>query len=159
MIGLPHDVILQIMDCIDDQTFLSHQYNLVVRMPQLEERRDQLLEERTRGRVEKICSDFTSYTSELVDAENDDKKSQILYWMIEDLAWQLIPYKEKPVYLYRRLQRTKTPISNLVKCSIENTFVATIIKENMSVDATYRLRPFHRNYLRKNHIGVLALIY
>ena len=159
MIGLPHDVIPLIMDYIDDQTFLSHQYNLVIRSLQLEKRRDQLLEERTRGRLEKICSDLYLDVPDLLSGRNDDEKSQMLFWMIEDMAWQLIPYKQKSVYIYKRDLRRKIVTSNLIVCARESRFVPSTIKKNFHVDATYRLRPPQRSFLRKKHLGVLALIY
>ena len=160
MTSLPYDVVPDIMSYIDDQTFLTHHYNLVIRSPRLEKRRDQLLEERTRGRVEKICTDLSlDDAPDLLSAHNDDEKSQILCWMIEDMAWQLIPYKQKPVYIYRRDLRKKIVTSNLVVCARESRFVPSKVKENTYVDATYRLRPHLRSFLRKNHFSVLALIY
>ena len=159
MTALPHDVIPDIMSYIDDQTFLTHHYNLVIRSPRLEKRREQLLEERTRGRVEKICTDLSLDAPDLLSARNDDEKSQILYWLIEDMAWQLIPYKQKPVYIYKHDLRTRIVTSNLMVCARENRFVPSKIKENSHVDATYRLRPLQRNFLRKQHFDVLALIY
>ena len=159
MTSLPHDVIPDIMSYIDDQTFLTHHYNLVIRSPRLEKRRDQLLEERTRGRLEKICTDLSLDAPDLLSAHNDDEKSQILCWMIEDMAWQLIPYKQKPVYMYKRDLRTRIVTSNLMACARENRFVPSKIKEDFHVDATYRLRPLQRNFLRKKHLNLLALIY
>ena len=159
MTSLPHDVIPDIMSYIDDQTFLTHHYNLVIRSPRLEKRRDQLLEERTRGRLEKICTDLSLDAPDLLSAHNDDEKSQILCWMIEDMAWQLIPYKQKPVYIYKRDLRRKIVTSNLIVCARESRFVPSKIKKNFHVDATYRLRPPQRSFLRKKHFGVLALIY
>lgn len=159
MIAIPYDIIPDIMSYIDDQTFLNHHYNLVIRSRRLEKRRDQLLEERTLGRLEKICTDLSLDAPDLLTGRNDDEKSQILLWMIEDLAWQLIPYKQTPVYKYRRDLRRKIVTSNLIVCARESRFVPSKIKENFHVDATYRLRPHQRSFLRKNHFGVLALIY
>jgi len=159
MFGLPHDVIPLIMSYIDDQTFLSHNYNLVIRSPRLEKRREQLLERRTRGRLEKICLDLSLDIPDLLNGRNDDEKSQMLSWIIDDMAYQLIPYKQKQIYIYKRDLRKKTVISNLKSCAIHGEFVPSKIKKNFYVDATYRLRPPQRNFLRKNHFGVLALIY
>ena len=159
MIGLPHDVIPLIMSYIDDQTFLSHNYNLVIRSPRLEKRRKQLLERRTRGRLEKICIDLSLDIPHLLNGRNDDEKSQMLSWIIDDMANQLIPYKKKHMYIYKRDLRMKIVTSNLMLCARERRFVPSKIKENIHVDATYRLRPFQRNFLRKNHLSLLALIY
>ena len=159
MTSLPHDVIPDIMSYIDDQTFLTHHYNLVIRSPRLEKHRQQILQHRTRGRLEKVCSQLIIDMPDLLNAQDYNNKIEIFNWIIEDLVWGLIPYKEKFVYLYKRTLCEKIITSNLILSSTENRFVPSIMKKNLYVDATYRLQIHTRNFLRKNHFGVLALIY
>jgi hypothetical protein len=168
MSTLHYDVILNIISYIDDKTFLSHQYSLVLLSPQLEERRRQLLENRTRGRVENACSDLIADVRMFINTGNINEKRQLLLWIIEELVRSLISYKKMTMYgyiedlldnRYKRDIQQKTVISNLKLCVKEGRFVPSIIKEAYPVDATYRLRSFQRRFLRKNHYGVLALIY